>query len=220
MLSGTQEVLVDIENGVVVYRRLHEQFQQENDLQYEVDTSYQVRKMTYSSSTDAHLFTLPAGMHEVKTLSTWTISTFRSRLIGKPAPELHLRDIRGNALAIESFRGKIVLLDFWATWCPPCRADAPALEILYGRYSDRDLMIVGVSVNESRKVVEKYLSQHGQSYPTALSIENEMPRPYQAAVVPTYVVIDRDGTVTAAVDGDQGLRELRKLLRKAGLEVD
>ena len=131
-----------------------------------------------------------------------------------------MTDLDGNPVVTESFKGKIVLLDFWATWCLPCRADAPALTRLYTRYSEHDLMIIGISVNESRDIVEKFLKEHPHVFPTVLSTENELPAIYRVNALPTYVVIDRNGTVTAAVDGDQGFQELTKLLRHAGLVVD
>jgi hypothetical protein len=81
-------------------------------------------------------------------------------------------------------------------------------------------MIVGISVSEERPIVEKFLKEHPHSFPIILTTENEMPRPYQIGVFPTYIVIDRDGTLAAAVEGDQGFNDLRKLLKKAGLELE
>ena len=81
-------------------------------------------------------------------------------------------------------------------------------------------MIVGISVSEERAIVEKFLNEHPPSFPIVLTTENELPRPYRVGVFPTYIVIDRDGTIAAAVEGDQGFSDLRKLLKKAGLEVE
>jgi hypothetical protein len=81
-------------------------------------------------------------------------------------------------------------------------------------------MIVGISVNEDRAIVEKFLKEHPHSFPVALTTENEMPRAYQIGVFPTYVVINRDGTLASAVDGEKGFADLRKLLKKAGLEAE
>ncbi len=79
---------------------------------------------------------------------------------------------------------------------------------------------MGISVNEDRAIVEKYLGAHPHSYPVVLTSENEMPRTYQIGVFPTYIVIDRDGNIASAVQGDQGFGDLRKLLKKAGLELE
>jgi thiol-disulfide isomerase/thioredoxin len=159
-------------------------------------------------------------MREVKELSRWNAAKIKKQLAGKPAPELAVTDIERKSVALSAFKGKTVLLDFWTTWCPPCRADAPALDKLYRKYREQDLMIVGISVSEERAIVEKFLKEHPHSFPVALTSENEMPRAYQIGVFPTYIVINRDGTVASAVEGDQGFGELRKLLKKAGLEID
>jgi hypothetical protein len=81
-------------------------------------------------------------------------------------------------------------------------------------------MIVGISVGEERAIVEKYLKEHPHSFPIVLTAENEMARPYQVGILPTYIVINRDGTIAAAVEGDQGFASLWKLLKKAGLETE
>jgi thiol-disulfide isomerase/thioredoxin len=177
--------------------------------------------MNYGTALDATLFNLPSkDMREVKELSRWDASKIKKQLAGKPAPELEAMDMEGHPVELAAFKGKTVLLDFWTTWCPPCRKDAPTLDKLYSKYGDRDLMIVGFSVSEDRPIVEKFLKEHPHSFPVVLTTENDMPRPYQIGVFPTYIVIDKDGTVASAVQGDQGFGELRKLLKKAGLELD
>jgi thiol-disulfide isomerase/thioredoxin len=107
-------------------------------------------------------------------------------------------------VSLAAASGKTVLLDFWTTWCPPCRADAPALDKLYEKYGERDLMIVGISVSEERAIVEKFLTEHPHNFPVALTTENEMPRPYQIGLFPTYIVINPDGTLASAVEGEKG----------------
>lgn len=69
-------------------------------------------------------------------------------------------------------------------------------------------------------MVQKFLKEHPHTYPVVLTTENDMPRPYQVGVLPTYIVIDRDGAIAAAVEGDKGFSELQRLLNKAGLEYD
>ncbi len=81
-------------------------------------------------------------------------------------------------------------------------------------------MVIGISVDEGRDVVEPFLKQHPHSYPVVLSSENELPRAYRVGVLPTYVVINKEGSITAAVEGDKGFEGLRRLLKKSGLETD
>ncbi len=81
-------------------------------------------------------------------------------------------------------------------------------------------MIVGISAGERRSVVEPFLKQRSLTYPVVLESENDLPRPYRVALLPTYIVIDREGAITGAVEGDNGFAGLSRLLAKAGLETD
>ena len=220
MLESTAFVLLEPETGLIVSARTVGWIGTARG-DFQSDVSYALKRMTFGAPPDANLFHLPVGnMHEVKELSKWDAAKIRKELAGNAVPELAVSDLQGNPISLASFKGKTVLLDFWTTWCPPCRADAPALDKLYRKYGDKDLMIVGVSVSEDRDVVEKFLAGHPHSFPIVLTSENEMPRPYQIAAFPTYIVIDRDGTVASATEGDQGFGDLRRLLKKAGLETE
>ena len=188
---------------------------------YQLDIAYLLRRMSYGAPADASLFKLPSNdLREVKELSAWNAAKIKKQLAGKPAPDLAVTDLEGKTMTIAGFKGKTVLLDFWTTWCPPCRADAPALDKLYRRYGDKDLMIIGISVKEEREIVGKFLREHPHDFPIVLTTENEMPRPYQIRVFPTYIVIDGDGALASAVEGDQGFADLRRLLKKAGLDTE
>jgi len=218
MLGGSQRLLADTETGLLLSLRTVQTIENQRGT-YQSQTVYVLKRFKYGDSEDASLFTLPSGMREVKELSHWDAGKIKKQLAGNPAPELTLADIQGKPVALSAAKGKTVLLDFWTTWCPPCRADAPALDKLYDKYGDRDLMIVGISVSEERAIVEKFLKEHPHSFPVALTTENEMPRAYQIGVFPTYIVINPDGTLASAVQGEKGFADLRRLLKKAGLDV-
>ncbi len=219
VLGGRERAVIDTETGMILSFSSAEQIQTARSA-YETDAVYVAKRMSFAAPVEPSLFQLAPELREVKELSRWNAAKIRKQLSGKPAPELSVITIDGKQLSLEDFKGKTVLIDFWTTWCPPCRADAPALDKLYARYSEKDLMIVGVSVSEDRPIVEKFLQEHPHGFPIALTTENELSRPYQIGIFPTYLVIDRDGTVASAVEGDQGFGELRKLLKKAGLEVE
>ncbi len=219
MVEGSARILLDSETGLLLSLRTVQSIAGPRD-GYQSDVSYVLKRLSYGTPADESLYKLPGDLREVKELTSWNAARIKKQLAGKPAPELTVTDIQGKSVALSSFKGKTVLLDFWTTWCPPCRADAPALDKLYRKYGGQDLMIVGISVSEERAIVEKFLKEHPHSFPIVLTAENEMPRPYQIGVFPTYIVIDRDGTLTSAVEGDQGFGDLRKLLKKAGLELE
>lgn len=220
MLQGTERVVLDTETGLVISSRTIQEIDDQRG-GYQSDVTYVLARMAYGPVKQDGLFHLPSTeTKEVKELSRWDAATIKQRLAEKPAPEFSFTDLQGKSITLSGFRGKTVLLDFWATWCSPCRADSPALDKLYQKYGGKDLVIVGISVDEDRQVVEKFLSEHPRQYPVVLTTENGMPRAYQIGVFPTYIVIDRDGNVSTATQGDKGFANLRKLLRKAGLETE
>ena len=217
--QGVERMRLDVETGILL-QAVRTEWLQQGTRSWQSTVRYTALSATSGDALDPDFAKLPPGLKEVKELPRWNAARLTRQLVAKPAPELSVRDINGNPVSLADFRGRTVLLDFWTTWCPPCRADAPALDKLYRKYKEHDLMIVGISVNEDHSVVEKYLADHPHSYPVVLTTENDMPRPYQVGAFPTYIVIEKDGTVTAAAEGDQGFGTLRKLLKKAGLEVD
>jgi thiol-disulfide isomerase/thioredoxin len=220
MLQGDERMVFHLDSGLLFAVRITEVLANPQR-RYQRDTVYTLKRLGYGAVVDEKLFELPpGGLREVKQLSRWDAPKIRKQLAGKPAPELEVTDMQGQPVSLSAFHGKTVPLDFWTTWCPPCRADAPALDKLYRKNGSRDLMIVGVSVSQDRPVVEKFLKEHPHEFPIVLTTENEMPRPYEVGAFPTYIVIDRDGNLTSAAEGDQGFSELRRLLKKAGLEVD
>jgi thiol-disulfide isomerase/thioredoxin len=208
-----------MDTGLVVFATSFRSVQRERS-PYTSQTTYTLKASRYGGQPDGSLFKLAEGMHEVKELSKWNAAKIRKQLAGKPAPELAARDIQGKQVTLTSLKGKTVLLDFWATWCEACRADGPALDKLYAKYGDQNLEIIAISVSEDRAIVEKFLKEHRHAYPIVLTSENEMPLPFQIDVLPMYIVIEKDGNVAGAVEGDQGFSELRKTLKKAGMEVD
>lgn len=221
LLAAREIGTFDLETGLLVALNAARSYEQSGGRRYTEDLVYTLKDMRYGQPVEASLFEVPSeDVTEVKQLSKWSEAAFKKNLVGKPAPALKVTSISGQSLDLGSFKGKAVLLDFWTTWCPPCRADAPSLDKLYSKYGDSNLMIVGISVSEDRQIVEKFLREHPHKFPIVLTTENDMPRPYQVGAFPTYIVIDPQGNVEATMDGDQGFRELKKVLKKAGMDTD
>lgn len=221
MLGGASRIALDTETGLLVQSVTQESIDN-GTVSYVITSTFSVKSISTGTTPEAALFSLPVGdpkLREVKSFTPWDAPRMKKQLAGKPAPDLQVMDLQGNPLSLADLKGKTVLLDFWNTWCPPCLADAPALDKLYTRYGGKDLAIVGVSVNEDRSTVEAFLKKHPHAYPIVLTTENEMPRPYEIGTFPTYIVISQDGSVAAAAQGDQGFGELRDFLKKAGLDT-
>ena len=126
-----------------------------------------------------------------------------------PAPMLTLKDLRGRNVRLESFRGKVVLLNFWATWCPPCRAEIPDLVALQNEHGAKGLQVVGVTCPPyTRATVAKFVKREKVTYPILLSTKGLAARLTGTEVLPTTLVIDRDGRVHATIEGILTLEEI------------
>jgi peroxiredoxin len=136
----------------------------------------------------------------------------------KPANlNLTFKDIQGKPFALSDYKGKVILLDFWATWCPPCRKEIPGYIELYNTYRSRGLVVIGVSMDESPSDVKKFVKQIKMNYPIALGAGREDLVPsFGELPLPTSFVISRDGRICAKHDGitskEQIEREIAALI--------
>jgi len=114
--------------------------------------------------------------------------------IGQTAPSFKLPDLEGREISLENFKGKIVLLDFWATWCNPCRMTMPVVEKLSKEYP-KDLVLLAVNLQESKKIVEKYAFEQAISSQILLDEKGTVSTAYGASAIPMQFLIDRSGVV-------------------------
>lgn len=135
-----------------------------------------------------------------------------------PAPRFHATSLDGEKFSNESVKGQVVLLQFWATWCKYCRGDQPVVDQLTREFSDRGLVVLAVNVGESKKTVQKYLSEMPRACKVVLTGDTNLAAMYAAHSFPLYVLIDRDGNVAGTQRGAGGAIALRRLLSKAGIE--
>ena len=114
--------------------------------------------------------------------------------IGQPAPSFKLPDLEAREIALENFKGKIVLLDFWATWCSPCRMTMPVVEKLSREYPD-DVVVLAVNLRESKGVIEKYVFEQAIKSRVLLDERGDVSGDYGAYAIPMQFLIDRNGIV-------------------------
>jgi peroxiredoxin len=155
-------------------------------------------------------------------VATWVQSRTGKRT-GFPAPDFVLPDLAGHMHRLSDFRGKIVFLNVWATWCSPCRMEMPAMEKLYRRLQSEDFVMLAVSQDEDgRPPVKSLVDQLGLTFPVLIDPQAEVSRRYGVTGYPETFVIDRQGRVIQHVIGpenwesDQSYRYFHGLLQQGG----
>ncbi|MCW8858789.1 MAG: TlpA family protein disulfide reductase [Deltaproteobacteria bacterium] len=123
-------------------------------------------------------------------------------LIGKEAPDFTLSDMQGNQVSLSQFKGKVVILNFWATWCPPCREEMPSMEKLYRDYQAKGLVMLAVNVEENgKRAVSDFLKRTPHSFPILLDSDNLAQNTYGVFRFPESFIIDRNGVVVEKIIG-------------------
>jgi thiol-disulfide isomerase/thioredoxin len=134
---------------------------------------------------------------------------------GASAPAFSTNTPDGAAIALEAHRGRVVLLDFWATWCPPCVASMPALQRLHTEYGGKGFVVVGVNQEAGEEqLVRKFLRTHSISFPIAMD-NGAIARKYGVFTFPTSFLLDRDGTIVATYRGVASESALRRDIEAA-----
>lgn len=135
--------------------------------------------------------------------------------VGESAPDFTLVDLDGNQVSLSDFRGKTVFINFWATWCPPCRAEMPEIEAIYQEYKDKGVIVIGVDILESEDVVRRFVEQGGYSWTFVLDISGEVAANYEVAAIPTSFFVDREGIIQAVSIGAMTKRAMENKLAEA-----
>ena len=136
------------------------------------------------------------------------------------APRFHAKTLDGQNFTNDSTKGKVVLFEFWTTWCPYCVGEAPFVDQVSQEFKSKGLIVLAVNVGESKKTVIKYLEEHPRACSIVLMEDTNLAAMYAATVYPIYVLVDRDGYVVGTQRGAAGERALRRLLMRAGIGAD
>jgi thiol-disulfide isomerase/thioredoxin len=137
----------------------------------------------------------------------------------EPAPRFNATTTAGEKFTNDSIKGKVVLLEFWTTWCGFCADEAGFVDKLGHDFAGKGLLLLAIDVGESKKTVKKYLEQHPRSCKIVFMEDTNLAAMYAATSYPIYVVIDRDGNIAGTQRGAGGEEALRRLLVRGGLEL-
>lgn len=146
-----------------------------------------------------------------------TRATGPSGLAGTQAPVFGMLDDRGAAVSLDRYKGHVVLMNLWASWCPPCRAEMPDLQRLAQTYARKGLVVIGVNEGESPQRAREFADSLGIRFPIWIDDRQRYGRVYAALGMPTTVIIDGSGNVVKGFDGaltwDQMQAAVRPLLK-------
>jgi len=122
--------------------------------------------------------------------------------VNYPAPELSLQNVDGKSESLIDYRDQVVLVNNWATWCPPCKAEIPTLQAYYETHTMDGFVIIGIDAGEPQSEVLKFVQEHNMTYPVWFDLENAAMNAFKSQSLPSSFVIDRKGIVRLAWVGE------------------
>lgn len=140
--------------------------------------------------------------------------------VPEPLPPFRVATLDDKTAGIDLFEGKVTMLNFWATWCPPCRIEMPSMQILYNKTRDVAFDIMAISVGEQKKTVTDFLAQNPYTYPVFLDPSGAQSAPFAGRGIPTTFILDKQGRAIAGLvgsrsyDGPEVIALFRELAEK------
>ena len=145
--------------------------------------------------------------------SSSKIFTPKANSINLPAEDFELTLLSGESLKLSDYRGKVVVLNFWASWCPPCRWEMPSFERVWKEYQGLDVMFIGIAISDRKEDAIEFVESVGVTYPIGLDATGYISELYSIVHMPTTYFIDRDGNVARKLTNVANEGVLRVFLR-------
>jgi peroxiredoxin len=189
------------------------QYGQFDSMMMEVSLEFEVIRTDEELPDSLFAFRPPDGAKRVKEFA----HSKRPNLKGKKAENFALPAASGEEMSSKDWKGKVVVLDFWASWCGPCRKAMPHLEKLHAELKDKGLVVVGVNT-ESQAVASNFMQKHGYTFTTLVDADGGLQKRYKVEAFPTVFVIGKDGKIVAHFVGAPKEEELRRAIAEAGVK--
>ena len=132
-------------------------------------------------------------------------------LAGQPAPDFALKSSTGEHLRLSEYRGDVVMINFWATWCGPCRQEMPLLDELYSRYQRVGFNLLGVNIDDDSSRAIAMINELGVSFPVLFDVHKDVSRLYEVDAMPVTIIVDREGNIRYVHQGYKPGYELKYL---------
>ena len=132
--------------------------------------------------------------------------------MGRQAPDLRLESLDGRQVSLADYAGQVVLLNFWATWCPPCKEEIPAIERAYVAHRDEGFMVLGINEGEALEIVQTFASELGITYPVLIDKRGDVAAQYRRRGLPLTLIVGRDGVIQVRHEGYLTAGQLDKYL--------
>ncbi|MGX1902052.1 peroxiredoxin family protein [Thermolongibacillus altinsuensis] len=137
--------------------------------------------------------------------------------IGMKAPDFALQTLDGQTLRLSDLHGKPVIVNFWATWCPPCRAEMPDMQKFYEKYHKKmEIVAVNLMVRDSREKVDAFIKEYGLTFPVVLDTKGAAMKQYEIQPIPTSFIIDKDGIIRDKFVGPMPYKKMVEYMEQWG----
>jgi peroxiredoxin len=159
-------------------------------------------------------FDRPAGFGSSQAITLTASASGPAPRMGKEAPDFQVRTLDGTTVSLSDYRGQPVWISFWATWCPPCRAENPDIQEVYEKYQAEGLVILALSIGEETGTVQSYVERTGLTYTIGLDQDTAIAARYRIVGIPTHYFVDRDGILREWRIGSMSKKTMEKNVGK------
>ncbi|MCZ2123638.1 MAG: TlpA family protein disulfide reductase [Anaerolineales bacterium] len=129
-----------------------------------------------------------------------------------PAPQLSLTTLSGESVSLADYRGQVILVNLWATWCLPCKREMPIFQAFYEKYQEQGFILIGINQEEQREIVQPFVEEYELSFPIWLDLKYLAQQEFHTGYIPTSYVIDRNGNVRLSWVGQISKQNLEKFV--------